>query len=39
MSIVLHGVAAGKGIAIGHAHLITRGITEVPQYDIDPRQT
>ena len=36
MSIVLHGVAAGKGIAIGHAHLITRGITEVPQYDIDP---
>lgn len=36
MSIVLHGVAAGKGIAIGHAHLITRGTTDVPQYDIDP---
>nr|WP_314591524.1 phosphoenolpyruvate--protein phosphotransferase [uncultured Neisseria sp.] len=36
MSIVLHGVAAGKGIAIGHAHLITRGTTEVPQYDVDP---
>ena len=36
MSIVLHGVAAGKGIAIGHAHLITRGAAEVPQYDIDP---
>ena len=36
MSIALHGVAAGKGIAIGHAHLITRGTTEVPQYDIDP---
>ena len=36
MSIVLHGVAAGKGIAIGHAHLITRGTAEVPQYDIDP---
>ncbi|QEY24131.1 phosphoenolpyruvate--protein phosphotransferase [Neisseria animalis] len=35
MSIVLHGVAAGKGIAIGHAHLITRGTAEVPQYDID----
>lgn len=34
MSIVLHGVAAGKGIAIGHAHLITRGTTEVPQYDV-----
>ena len=38
MSIVLHGVAAGKGIAIGHAHLITRGTTEVPQYDIDPNK-
>ncbi|STZ77477.1 phosphoenolpyruvate--protein phosphotransferase [Bergeriella denitrificans] len=35
MSIVLHGVAAGKGIAIGHAHLITRGTAEVPQYDIE----
>ena len=34
MSIVLHGVAAGKGIAIGQAHLITRGTTEVPQYDV-----
>ena len=34
MSIVLHGVAAGKGIAVGHAHLITRGTTEVPQYDV-----
>lgn len=36
MSIVLHGVAAGKGIAIGHAHLVSRGSTEVPQYDIEP---
>ncbi|PSJ80145.1 phosphoenolpyruvate--protein phosphotransferase [Neisseria iguanae] len=36
MSIVLHGVAAGKGIAIGHAHLVSRGSTEVPQYDIGP---
>lgn len=35
MSIVLHGVSAGKGIAIGHAHLVTRGISEVPQYDIE----
>ncbi|MCF7522199.1 phosphoenolpyruvate--protein phosphotransferase [Neisseria sp. ZJ106] len=34
MSIVLHGVAAGKGIAIGHAHLVTRGSAEVPQYDV-----
>ncbi|WP_165009075.1 phosphoenolpyruvate--protein phosphotransferase [Neisseria yangbaofengii] len=36
MSIVLHGVAAGKGIAIGHAHLVSRSSTEVPQYDIEP---
>ena len=35
MSIVLHGVGAGKGIAIGRAHLITRGMDEVPQYDLD----
>lgn len=35
MSIVLHGVSAGKGIAIGRAHLITRGMDEVPQYDLD----
>ncbi|WP_373741826.1 phosphoenolpyruvate--protein phosphotransferase [Neisseria sp.] len=34
MSIVLHGVAAGKGIAVGRAHLIARGIEEVPQYEI-----
>lgn len=34
MSIVLHGVAAGKGIAIGRAHLVSRGSTEVPQYDV-----
>lgn len=36
MSIVLHGVAAGRGIAIGHAHLVSRGTTEVPQYDVLP---
>lgn len=35
MSIVLHGVGAGKGIAIGRAHLITRGMDEVPQYDLE----
>ena len=34
MSIVLHGFTAGKGIAIGRAHLILRGMTEVPQYNI-----
>lgn len=33
--IVLHGVAAGKGIAIGRAHLVVRGISEVPQHDIE----
>ncbi|MDO1510011.1 MULTISPECIES: phosphoenolpyruvate--protein phosphotransferase [unclassified Neisseria] len=37
MSIVLHGVSAGKGIAIGRAHLITRGMTEVPQYDVEEK--
>ncbi|TFU99390.1 phosphoenolpyruvate--protein phosphotransferase, partial [Bacillus stratosphericus] len=36
MAIVLHGVSAGKGIAIGRAHLITRGMHEVPQYDLEP---
>ena len=34
MGIVLHGVAAGKGIAIGRAHLVVRGHEEVPQYDL-----
>ncbi len=32
--IVLHGVAAGKGIAVGRAHLVVRGVSEVPQHDI-----
>ena len=32
--IVLHGYAAGSGIAIGRAHLVVRGISEVPQYSI-----
>ena len=35
MSITLHGVAAGKGIAIGRAHLVVRGIDQVPQYDLN----
>lgn len=39
MSIVLHGVAAGKGIAIGRAHLISRGMEEVPQQVIDENAT
>ena len=32
--IVLHGYAAGKGIAIGRAHLVLRGVSEVPQYHL-----
>ncbi len=39
MSIVLHGVAAGKGIAVGCAHLIARGTEEVPQYDVAEADT
>ena len=32
--MVLHGYAAGKGIAIGCAHLVVRGISELPQYHL-----
>ncbi|MDK4545126.1 phosphoenolpyruvate--protein phosphotransferase [Kingella kingae] len=32
--IVLHGYAAGKGIAIGRARLVVRGSSEVPQYHL-----
>lgn len=32
--IVLHGYAAGKGIAIGRAHLVVRGVSEVPQISL-----
>lgn len=32
--IVLHGYAAGKGITIGRAHLVVRGVSEVPQYQL-----
>lgn len=38
MSIVLHGVSAGRGISIGRAHLIVRGIDEVPQYNLVPTE-
>ncbi|WP_277074305.1 phosphoenolpyruvate-utilizing N-terminal domain-containing protein, partial [Simonsiella muelleri] len=34
MMIVLHGYAAGRGIAIGRAHLVVRGISQVPQYHL-----
>ena len=32
--MVLHGYAAGKGIVIGRAHLVVRGISELPQYHL-----
>ncbi|MCP2040540.1 phosphotransferase system enzyme I (PtsI) [Neisseria sp. HSC-16F19] len=38
MSIVLHGVPVGAGIAIGRAHLVVRGMDEVPHYDLDERE-
>lgn len=34
MGIVLHGVAVGSGIAIGRAHLVVRGMDEVPQNEL-----
>lgn len=34
--IVLHGFVAGRGIAIGRAHLVVRGVSEVPQSHIRP---
>lgn len=32
--IVLHGYAAGRGITIGKAHLVVRGVSQVPQYHL-----
>ena len=34
MSIVLHGVPVGGGIAIGRAHLVVRGMDEVPHNEL-----
>lgn len=34
MSIVLHGVAVGAGVAIGRAHLVVRGMDDVPHQDL-----
>ena len=34
MSLVLHGIAAGTGYAIGKAHLLSYGLDEVPHYSI-----
>lgn len=37
--LVLHGYAAGKGIAIGRAHLVVRGgVDEVPQYQLESEE-
>ncbi|MBR6876553.1 MAG: phosphoenolpyruvate--protein phosphotransferase [Neisseriaceae bacterium] len=36
--IVLHGYAAGKGIAIGRAHLVIRGLNEIPQYTLPEQE-
>lgn len=35
MNVILHGVAVGGGIAIGRAHLVVRGMEDVPQIDIE----
>lgn len=34
MSIVLHGVAVGAGVAIGRAHLVVRGMDDVPHQEL-----
>lgn len=34
MSIVLHGVAVGTGVAIGRAHLVVRGMDDVPHQEL-----
>lgn len=34
MSIVLHGVAVGVGVAIGRAHLVVRGMDDVPHQEL-----
>ncbi|WP_037586119.1 phosphoenolpyruvate--protein phosphotransferase [Stenoxybacter acetivorans] len=34
MSIVLHGIAVGSGVAIGRAHLVVRGMDEVPHHEL-----
>ena len=35
MSIILHGVAVGGGVAIGRAHLISRSMDDVAHYSLD----
>lgn len=38
MSIVLHGVAVGAGIAIGRAHLVVRGMDEVAHNELEEHE-
>ncbi|NIR61788.1 MAG: phosphoenolpyruvate--protein phosphotransferase, partial [Gammaproteobacteria bacterium] len=34
MTFSLHGIGASKGIAIGKVHIVTRGLMEVPEYEL-----
>lgn len=38
MTFSFHGIGASKGIAIGKAHIVTRGIVEVPEYTLKKSQ-
>lgn len=38
MSIILHGVAVGGGVAIGRAHLISRSMDDVPHYSLSAEE-
>ena len=38
MSIVLHGVAVGAGVAIGRAHLVVRGMDDVPHRELSSEE-
>lgn len=38
MSIILHGVAIGGGIAIGRAHLISRSMDDVAHYLLEDEE-
>jgi len=38
MSIILHGVAIGGGVAIGRAHLISRSMDDVAHYALDDEE-
>lgn len=38
MSVILHGVAIGGGIAIGRAHLISRSMDDVAHYSVEEHE-